>query len=96
MTPIDEDRDNREEATRLALADVLRLRIDACKFQKARVARRSGISRSHLNALLRAEKMASLFVFLELTAGLKHHDASELLRAVLRRRDAIREQKCLV
>lgn len=83
----EESRERRAEFTKQALADVVRVRLFERRLQQTTVARRSGVSRSHLRALLRAEKQMSLFIFLELSEALGFDDAGELLRRVLDRRD---------
>jgi hypothetical protein len=80
-------REQRAELTKQALADVVRVRVFERRFQQTTVAGRSGISRSHLRALLRAEKQMSLFIFLELSEALRFDDACQFLRCVLDRRD---------
>lgn len=82
-----ERREQRAELTKQALADVVRVRLFERRLQQTNVARWSGISRSHLRALLRAEKQMSLFIFLELSRALGFEDACQLLRSVLDRRD---------
>jgi hypothetical protein len=84
-------RKQRERQTKQALADVVRLSIFRQRIYQTSVSRRSGVSRSHLRAILRAEKCPTLFIFLELSRGLST-DPFELLRAVLDRRDELRGQ----
>lgn len=87
--PLGDTRKQREQLTRQALAEVVRLSIFTQRMYQTNVARRSGFSRSYLRSILRAEKSSSLFLFLELACGLGA-DPCELLRDVLSRRDAIR------
>lgn len=91
--PMDETREDRAELTKLALARALRARMAAKRLRQADVARWSGISRSYLVSLLRAEKEVSLFLCLELGHGLGFEDESELVRAVLQERDRLRQTK---
>lgn len=88
--PLGETREQRKELTKQALAGVVWTRMAASRLRQTNVARWSGISRSCLRSLLDAEKGCSLFVFLELSRGLRVDDACELLRDVLARRDEIR------
>lgn len=90
LNPPGETRDQREELTRHAVADVVRLRLFLRRQQQTTLARRGGLSRSHLRAILRAEKSLSLFLFLEVGHGLGFDDACQLLRDVLDRRDELR------
>jgi len=83
LNPIGETRKQRKVLTRRALADVLRLSIFTKRMYQTNVARWSGLSRSHLRAILRAEKSCSLFLLLELSGGLRT-DPYDLLRAVLK------------
>lgn len=89
--PSDETRKQRETLTKQALADVTRLSIFTQRMYQTTVSRRSGISRSDLRAILRAEKCCSFFLFLELSRGL-NTDPFRLLRDVLDRRDELRAQ----
>lgn len=82
-----ETREQRKQHTRRALADVVRTRMAARRLRQTRVAKESGISRTFIQSLLRAEKGCSLFVFLELSHAVAA-DPSELLREVLAGRDA--------
>lgn len=93
LNPPGETRDQREELTRRALADVVQARLVARRQRQTDLARWSGVSRSTVLSLLWAEKSVSLFLFLELTRGLGIDDASELLREVLNRRDVLRGSK---
>lgn len=79
----EESREHRAQLTKQALAEVVRVRLFERRLHQTTVARRSGISRSHLRALLRAEKQMSLFIFLELSAALGFEDACQFLRCVL-------------
>src|SRR5690349_4780036 len=87
--PPGETRSVREELTKRALADVVRRRMAARRLRQTNVARWSGVSRSFLQALLRAEAAVPFFMFLELSGGLGA-DECELLQEVLDRRDALR------
>lgn len=82
-----EQREQRAEHTKEALAEVVRVRLFERRLQQTTVARRSGISRSHLRALLRAEKQMSFFIFLELSEALRFDDAFQFLRRILDCRD---------
>jgi AraC-like DNA-binding protein len=88
-TPAVERRKHREALTKQAMADTLRLRIFNRRVQQTNIARWSGISRSHLRALLRAEKQMSLFIFLELSKALGFDDPAQFLHEVLRRREQL-------
>ena len=87
-----ETRKQRETLTKQALADVTRFSIFTQRMYQTTVSRRSGISPSHLRAILRAEKCCSFFLFLELSRGL-NTDPFKLLSDVLDRRDELREQR---
>ena len=78
-------REERLELTRVALAQAVSKRMIARRLRQTHIARQSGISRSFLRSILRAEKGCSLFVFLELNRALAA-EPSELLRDVLHRR----------
>jgi hypothetical protein len=90
--PPGETRGQRERLTKQALADVTRFSIFTQRMYQTTVSRRSGISRSHLRAILRADKCCSFFLFLELSRGL-NVDPFKLLRDVLDRRDELRAQR---
>lgn len=83
----DEARKLRELNTRRAVADEVRLRLFLRRQRQSTLSMRSGISRSHIRAILRAEKSLTLPRFLELSRGLGNADPCELLRAILNRRD---------
>jgi transcriptional regulator with XRE-family HTH domain len=87
----DETRKVNEELTKRALAEIVRERIFERRLHQSVMASVSRLSRSHLRAILRAEKSVSLFLFLELSRGLRIDDPCELLRRVLDRRGALRE-----
>ena len=89
IKPSTESRKCREELIKRAIADILRTRIVGRSFRQTSVARESGISRTHLRSLLRAEKQMSLFIFLELSEALSFDDPCQLLRDVLNRRDQL-------
>lgn len=89
IKPSRESRKHREELTKRAIADIMRTRIVGRRFRQTSVARESGISRTHLRSLLRAEKQMSLFIFLELSEALSFDDPCQLLRDVLNRRDQL-------
>jgi AraC-like DNA-binding protein len=76
----EERRKRRAEVTKQALADIVRVRLFERRLLQKTAAGKSGISRSHLRALLRAEKQMSLFIFLELSDALGFDDACQLLR----------------
>lgn len=88
--PLGEMRE-RDAFTKRALADIVRERMAARRLRQTKVALFAGISRSFLRSILRAEKGCSLSVFLRLCDGLAA-DPCELLKDVLIRRDALREQ----
>lgn len=90
--PPGETRKQRETLTKQALADVTRLSLFTQRMYQTNVSRWTGISRSHLRAILRAEKCCSFFLFLELSRGLKT-DPFKLLRDVLDRRNELRAQR---
>ena len=92
MNPLGETRKQREALTRQAVADVVRLRLFMRRQQQKNLARQSEFSRSHLRAILRAEKSLSLFLFLEVSRGLGIDDPRELLREVLAQREVLRSQ----
>lgn len=89
--PLGETRERREKLTKQALAEAVRTRMAARRVRQTDLARWSGVSRSFVQSVLRAERDGSLFLFLELSHGLGV-DACDLLRDVLKRRDALREQ----
>jgi len=89
LNPPGETRELRDALTKQAAADVVRLSIFRRRAFQTDVARWSGLSRSFLRSVLRAEKSSSLFLFLELSRGLGA-DPCELLREVLNRRDVLR------
>jgi len=76
----EESRARRTELTKQALADIVRVHLFERWLLQKTVAGKSGISRSHFRALLRAEKQMSLFIFLELSQALGFDDACQLLR----------------
>jgi len=90
--PLGETRERREQLTKQALADAVRTRMAARRVRQTDLARWSGVSRSFVQSLLRAERVGSLFMFLELSQGLGLDDPCELLRDVLHRRDQIRKR----
>jgi hypothetical protein len=89
--PVGETRDQREEVTKLAIGQVVREHLAARRLGQHRAAQSSGLSRSFVQDVVRAQRSCSLFLFLELSCGLKA-DPCELLRAALRRREALRER----
>lgn len=89
MHPPGETRKHREEITMQALAYAVRRQMALHQFRQTDVARWSGVSRSFVQSILRADCSNWLFLFLELSHGLKA-DPTELLRDVLNRRDALR------
>ena len=84
-----ETRERRAELTRLALAESVRWRLTQQRLRQTVVARASGINRSFLRSILKAEKGCSLFVFLELSQALGA-DPGELLSDALKRRELLR------
>jgi plasmid maintenance system antidote protein VapI len=89
MNPAGETREQRAELTKRALAEIVRKRIAARRIRQTDVARWSGVSRSFVQSILRAQRDGSLSMFLELSRGLAA-DPCELLREVVNRRDALR------
>lgn len=86
LEPADKIRKVREELTRRAIAEILRSRISGARVRQMSIVRTSGVSRSHLRSLLRAEKQMSVFIFLELSEALRFEDPAEFLIEVLKRR----------
>lgn len=89
MSAPGETREQRASLIRRALADVVRRRMAARRLRQTDLARWSGVSRSFVQSVLRAEREHSLFMFLELSRGLRV-DPCELLREVLARRERMR------
>lgn len=89
LTPPGETREQRETLTKCSLAEVVRKRMAARRQRQTDLARWSGVSRSFVQSVLRAESGGSLFLFMELSRGLGA-DPCELLREVLNRRDGLR------
>lgn len=85
----DEGRERREKLLRVALAESVRRRIAQQRLHQTDVARSSGISRTFLQSILRAEKGCSLFVFLELSQGLGA-DPCNVLSEMLSRHELLR------
>lgn len=92
MHPLGETREQREQLTRQALADAVRRHMAVSRQSQKNVARWSGVSRSFVQSILRADSSNWLFLFLELCHGLKA-EPLDLLRDVLNRRDALRSPK---
>jgi hypothetical protein len=90
--PLGETRERREELTKQALAEAVRTRMAVRRLRQTNLARWSGVSRSFVQAVLRAEAAVPLFMFLELSHGLGLDDACELLRDVLDRRVELRRR----
>lgn len=90
LRPAHETRVHREELTRRAVADVMLAQISRKRLRQTDVARRSGVARSFVQSLLRAEKSVSLHVCLEIGHGLGFDEDDEFLRAVLERRAELR------
>jgi len=90
--PLGETRERREALTKQALAGAVRSRMAARRLRQTDLARWSGVSRSFVQAVLRAEAAVPLSMFLELSHGLGLDDACELLRDVLDRRVELRRQ----
>jgi hypothetical protein len=84
-----ETREERETLTKQAMASIIRSRIVERRLRQTTIARNSGISRSHLRSLLRAEKQMSLFIFLELSKALRFEDPCQFLQEALNRRDQL-------
>lgn len=87
---IGETREDRQEATRRAVALVIRRRMAAKRFRQTDVARWSGLSRSFVQHVLRGGSCPSLFMLLELSAGLRIDDDCEFLREIIAQRDEFR------
>lgn len=92
MHPTGESREQREELTKRAVADVLRMRMAARRIRQSDLARWSGMSRSYVQKLLRGGSCPTLFVLAELAHALRMEDEHALWREVLKRRDALRER----
>jgi transcriptional regulator with XRE-family HTH domain len=92
MNPSGETREQRAELTKRALADIVRKRMSARRLRQTNLARWSGVSRSFVQSILRAQRVGSLSMFLELSRGLKA-DPCELLREVVNRRDELRHSR---
>lgn len=90
--PPDETREQRRQLFQRALADVARHRIARQRLRQTGVARSSGISRTHLQAILRADKGCTMFRFVELSRGLEIQPG-ELLGEVLKRCDWLRAHR---
>lgn len=90
--PLGETRQRREELTKQALADAVRTRMAARRLRQTDLARWSGVSRSFIQSVLRAEAAVPLSMFLELSHGLGFDDACKLLCDVVTRRDELRER----
>jgi hypothetical protein len=82
--------EDRQEATRRAVALVIRRRMAAKRFRQTDVTRWSGLSRSFVQAVLRAGSCSSLFMLFELSAGLGIEDDYELLKEIIAQRDELR------
>lgn len=89
VASFDEVRRDREEGTKRAVAEIIRARIYSRRMQQTVVSRLSGVSRSHIRSLLRAEKQMSLFIFLELSKAMRFEDPCEFLRDILDRREEL-------
>lgn len=76
-----------EQRTRRAVADAVRRRLCLRRQKQTDLAKRTGISRTHIRSILSEEKSVSLPLFLELSRGLGILDPCELLRDILNRRD---------
>jgi hypothetical protein len=61
----------------------------AKRFRQTDVARWSGLSRSFVQAILRAGSCPSLFMLFELGAGLRIEDDYELLKEIIAQRDEL-------
>lgn len=82
-------REEREQFTKRAVAEILRTRISRQRLRQTKIAIESGISRTHLRSLLLAEKQMSLLIFLELSQALRFDDPCQLLRDILNRRSQL-------
>ena len=78
---------------RRAVADVILMQIAKKRLRQTDVARRSGVARSYLQALLRAQKNVSLCVCVELGHGLGFEDDTAFLQAVMQRWAQLREDR---
>jgi hypothetical protein len=87
--PFKEPRKVREEVTKLAISEILKTWISDHKIRQMTILRDGDISRSHLRSVLRAEKQASVFFFLELCVALSVEDPGQLLREVAHRREQL-------
>lgn len=89
MSLFGETREGREEATKQALAEVVRRRMVLRERTQIAVAKRSGVSRTFVQNVLRGDQNISLFLFLELSFSGLSADSCDLLLAVLKRREAL-------
>lgn len=87
---IGETREDRREATRRAVALVIRRRMAAKRFRQTDVARWSGLSRSFVQHVLRGGSCPSLFMLFELSAGLRIEDDLKFLSEIIAQRDEFR------
>jgi hypothetical protein len=94
--PIGETRGDRRDITRRAVAIVVRRRLAAKRLRQTDVARWSGVSRTFIRRVLRGDACLSLFILLELSAGLRVEDDCEFLREVILQRDALRAELAAV
>lgn len=87
LKPLEENREHRRRCTSRAVAEIIRMRLARGNLRQTPTARASGISRSHIQSLLRADRQISLFNFLELSTALAFEDPCQFLRGVLVRRE---------
>jgi len=90
--PPGETSERRQELARQALADAVRQHMAERRIRQTDLARWSGVSRSFVQAVLRADAEGSLSMLLEMSGGLGIEDPCELLRDVLKRRNSLRER----
>jgi len=90
--PPGETSEQRQELTKKALAAAVRQRMAARRIRQTDLARWSGVSRSFVQSVLRAEREGSLSMFLAVSDGLGVEDPCELLRDVLKRRNSLRQR----
>lgn len=88
--PIGETWEDRQDATRRAVALVIRRRMAAKRLRQTDVARWSGLSRSFVQHVLREGSCPSLFMLLELSPGLRIEDDCEFLKEIIALRNEFR------
>lgn len=87
---IGETREDRQDSMRRAVALVVRRRMAAKRLRQTDVARWSGLSRSFVQQVLRGDSCSSLFILMELTAGLRIEDDRAFLSEIIDQRDKFR------